>query len=178
VIVFLNGAFGIGKTSVANHLRRRLPDSAIFDPEHVGFVLQRLPRWVPLAGRGTDDFQDLPLWRRASVRGIALVRRFRGTVLVPMAFTNLAYLDELLSGARVADPCVRHFCLTAPLDVVERRLAGRGGVTAWQRRRAAECCAAHGDAAFAEHVETARRTADEVAGEIASRLRAMPAGRG
>jgi hypothetical protein len=36
----LNGAaFRIGKTTVARHLGARLPESAIFDPEIVGFVL-------------------------------------------------------------------------------------------------------------------------------------------
>ena len=35
MIVFLNGAFGIGKTSVARQLRRQIAGSAIFDPELV-----------------------------------------------------------------------------------------------------------------------------------------------
>ena len=125
VIVFLNGSFGIGKSTVARHLRDRLPGSAIFDPELVGAVLWRLPGFVPLAGRGTDDYQDLPAWRRLSIRGIRLTRRRRDTVIVPMAFTNLAYLREFQEGARAADPDVRHFCLTAPYEVVRARLAPR-----------------------------------------------------
>jgi predicted kinase len=169
VIVLLNGAFGIGKSTVARHLRERLPGSAIFDPELVGFVLQRLPTFVPLAGRGTDDFQDLPAWRRLSVRGIRLVRRRRETVIVPMAFTNLAYLRELQDGARAVDPDVRHFCLTAPYEVVKARLASRGP-NAWVLRRAAECCLAHGRPEFEERVPTEVLPAEAVAAEIVRRL--------
>src|SRR5262245_34527143 len=166
MIVLLNGAFGIGKTTVARALRARVRGSAIYDPELVGIVLKRLPRWVPLAGRGTDDFQDLALWRRASVVGIRAVRALRPIVVVPMAFSRVDYLDEIRAGGRRYDADVRHFCLRAPLATVEARLAARGGVTEWQRRRAAECCAAHLERAFAEAVETEGRTADEVAAAI------------
>jgi hypothetical protein len=169
VILFLNGAFGIGKSTVARHLRDRLPGSAIFDPELVGFVLQRLPSFVPLAGRRTDDFQDLPAWRRLSVRGIRLARWRHETVIVPMAFTNLAYLRELTEGARRFDADVRHFCLTAPLDVVRVRLAPRPP-TPWMLRRAAECCAAHGRVEFDERVATETLSAEAVAGEIHRRI--------
>ena len=165
----MNGAFGIGKTTVARELRRRRPGSAIYDPEWAGLILQRLPRFVRLEGRGTDDFQDLPLWRRTSLRGIRATRLLRSTVIVPMAFSNLAYLTELLAGVRRFDPRVRHFCLTAPFEVVRARLERRG-ITAWQLRRAAECCAAHRAPEFAEHVATEARDAEDVAAEIDMRL--------
>jgi hypothetical protein len=169
LIVFVNGAFGIGKTTVAARLRERVPGSAIFDPERLGYVLRRLPGWVPLEGRGTDDYQDLPLWRRGSVRGIRLVRAFRPVVIVPMAFSNPGTLQEFVSGVRRFDPAVRHFCLTAPLAVVRERLERRGP-TEWMLRRAAECCAAHRSAEFSEHIATERLTAEQVAAEIEARM--------
>ncbi|MEY4582409.1 MAG: hypothetical protein RL701_7112, partial [Pseudomonadota bacterium] len=71
-VILINGSFGVGKTTVARVLRRLLPGSRIYDPEQLGFVLQRLARWLPLRGRGTDDFQDLVLWRRSVAFGICL----------------------------------------------------------------------------------------------------------
>jgi hypothetical protein len=65
---------------------------------------------------------------------------------------------------------VRHFCLTAPLEVVNARLRGRGDAGAWELRRAAECCAAHAAPFFAEQVPTEDRTPDEIAGAIAARI--------
>src|SRR5437667_342963 len=54
MLIFLNGAFGIGKSTVARDVRRQLPKTVIFDPERIGFVLRRLPRWLPLMGRDTQ----------------------------------------------------------------------------------------------------------------------------
>ena len=176
MIVLLNGAFGIGKTTVARLLVRELPDAALFDPEHIGFVLRRLPSIFPLRGRGTDDFQDLPAWRSLTVRGARLVRALRSTVVVPMAFDRLDYLGEIRTGIATADSDVRHFCLTAPLATVHARLQKRGAHAgdpraAWMYRRASECVAAHADAAFAVHVPTEGLSAEDVVGRIVDHLR-------
>jgi hypothetical protein len=164
VIVWINGPFGVGKTTLTKELCRRDPKARAFDPERIGWVLQRT---VGLLRPG--DYQDLPAWRRLSVRGIRLARRRRETVIVPMAFTNLAYLRELQDGARTADQDVRHFCLTAPYEVVRARLAPRG-YNAWVLRRAAECCLAHGRPEFDERIPTEVHSAEAVAAEIARRL--------
>ena len=173
MIVLLNGAFGVGKTSVAAELRRQLPGSAVFDPEHVGWVLRRLPRWIPFDGADTDDYQDMPAWRRWSVRGAVAVRRFRRTVVVPMAFTNAAYLSEVTTGLLLRDPDLHVFCLRAPLAVVHARLDGRGhDAGPWVRRRAAECVEAHrdGDPAYGEPVDTEGRSPAEIAADIRARV--------
>ena len=102
MVIFVNGAFGVGKTTVARLLCARLPQSAVFDPEPIGVVLSRAGmQW--LLGKRTGDFRDLALWRHVRVRGIRLMRRFRQTVIVPMAFSNASYLREFLSYARRCD---------------------------------------------------------------------------
>lgn len=170
MVVLLNGAFGVGKTTVARKLVRLLPGSLLFDPEVIGFVLRRLPAFVPLRGRGTADYQDLALWRSLTVALGRSCLRLRPTVIVPMAFSNRAYLAEIRDGLRGRRERVLHFCLTAPLHVVEARLRARQA-EAWCFRRAAECCAAHEDPFFAEQVQTEDRSPDEVAEVIAATLR-------
>lgn len=54
--IWINGAFGAGKTQTAFELRRRLVDAHVADPELLGFALQRT---LPPAAR--TDFQDLAL---------------------------------------------------------------------------------------------------------------------
>jgi hypothetical protein len=53
MIIWLNGGFAAGKTTLAEELRRRIPDAVVYDPEDVGLMLWR---WLG----PTDDFQDLP----------------------------------------------------------------------------------------------------------------------
>jgi thymidylate kinase len=59
MIIWVNGAFAAGKTTLAQELERRLPEAMPFDPEYVGYILSK---WVPPAGSG--DYQDIPLWRK------------------------------------------------------------------------------------------------------------------
>jgi hypothetical protein len=39
MIIWINGAFGAGKTTLAEELQRRLPEAMPFDPEYVGYTL-------------------------------------------------------------------------------------------------------------------------------------------
>ena len=175
MVILLNGSFGVGKTTVARLLRQRIEGSAICDPEMVGYVLQRLPTWAPLRGRHTGDFQDMPAWRAGTLTSIRATRLIRRTVIVPMAFTNPAYLAEIRTGIQRFDLQVRHFCLVAPLEIVQARLLKRGvdastADGAWAFRRASDCCAVHPRPEFAEHVPAVSSSAEVIAAEILSRL--------
>ena len=39
VIIWVNGGFGAGKTTLAGKLHRRLPDAVVYDSEDVGLML-------------------------------------------------------------------------------------------------------------------------------------------
>ena len=163
MILFLNGAFGAGKTTVARALVKRLPRAVLFDPELAGIALQRIGR--------VGDFQDLRLWRRLTIIGIRIARLFAKNVVVPMAFSNAEYLREIRDGVARFDDDVRHVCLVAPYDVVLARLRQRGA-GAWEERRARECCEAHVRPEFAEQID-ATRAVGEIVEEIV-RARAEP----
>lgn len=36
MIIWLNGPFGVGKTTLANLLHQEIPDSILYDPEYLG----------------------------------------------------------------------------------------------------------------------------------------------
>jgi hypothetical protein len=157
VILLLDGAFGIGKTTVARLVVARLPRAVLFDPELIGIALQRVVR--------VDDFQDLRAWRRLTVASLRATRLLWPNIVVPMAFSNAQYLREISDGIRRFEPRVHHVCLTAPLDVVNERLRGRGAEP-WAYRRAAECCIAHRQSAFDVRLPTEGRTPEAVAAEV------------
>ena len=59
MIVWINGPFGVGKSTTSGLLAAAWPQAIEFDPEVLGYVLRR---WQP-DGLQIDDFQDLSVWR-------------------------------------------------------------------------------------------------------------------
>jgi predicted kinase len=70
-VLLLNGAFGVGKSTVARELAAVIPRARVFDPERIGWWLRRLPAWFPGSAAALCDYQDSVLWRRMTVRGTA-----------------------------------------------------------------------------------------------------------
>jgi hypothetical protein len=163
VIVWINGAFGAGKTTVARALVARWRGAMLFDPEIVGFVLGRLPP------HHRGDFQDLPSWRRWTVRLVGLATRVRPHIVVPMTLVNRDYFQEVVETLR-ARHHVRHFTLIAPPEVLRERLRARGSGGGWGEQQIERCTTALTAPAFAEHIPTAGRALDAIVAEIAAGL--------
>ena len=103
MILMINGSFGVGKTTIAKLLRGSLPGSAIYDPEWIGFFFRRLPKWIKLNGSGSDDYQDIALWRRSTVAGVRLFRLFvPGPVIVPWLSAVVTILMKLSGGSKLS----------------------------------------------------------------------------
>ena len=118
MIVWLNGPFGAGKTTLADRLRLRKPDLLVFDPEEIGFVVKAI---VPPAASG--DYQDLPLWRTLTIAALAELRRhYRQDIVVPMTLVRPDYLDELLGGARRIDDELLHVFLDLDAELLRDRI--------------------------------------------------------
>jgi hypothetical protein len=163
VIVWINGPFGVGKSTVAALLNEAWPEATLFDPEYLGFLLRR---WQP-AGAVVRDFQDLSVWRRL-VRETAtgLVRNFGRPLVVPMTLLRPAYFDEIVGGIRAEGVAVHHFCLVAGRDDVLRRTAERGDPTEWAERKYDEYASSMGDERFAEHLDAVALDAAALAAKI------------
>jgi hypothetical protein len=166
VIVWINGAFGAGKTQVAHELRRRLGRGWVADPELVGFGLHRM-----LPSRLRTDFQDEPAWR-LGVRDALHRLDAAGVdpVLVPMTLVVDAYADEILDGLRHGGHDVRHVTLVASPATLRRRLRSRGPRDTWARAQIERCTTALVAARFARHVPTDGRGVDDVVEDVARGL--------
>ncbi|MFE9747614.1 AAA family ATPase [Saccharothrix saharensis] len=118
MIVWINGAFGAGKTTLAEELRRRLPDALSFDPEHIGLLLRMSAPPPP-----TGDFQDLPAWRRLTAEFAATLHREYGQhVITPMTLVEQAYREEVFKHLAAADVPLLHVFLDVPADELRRRI--------------------------------------------------------
>lgn len=121
MIIWLNGAFGAGKTQTAYELHRRLPNSYVYDPENAGFFIRdNLP-----PGLERSDFQDFLMWRSFNREMLDYIAsRYDGHIIVPMTVTKRAYYDDM-AGALSQRHEVRHFILWAGRETLKKRLASR-----------------------------------------------------
>jgi predicted kinase len=119
VIIWLNGGFGAGKTTLAEELHRRLPDAVVYDPEDVGLMLWK---WM----RPDGDFQHLPSWRELVVAAALSLRRHHAdTLIVPMTLIRDDYRAEILGGLAAAGEEVLHVFLELDAGVLRQRLNAR-----------------------------------------------------
>lgn len=171
MIIMLNGAFGVGKTTTAKQLAAELPNAMIYDPEIIGFFIKRLYKVVPL-GKDTGDYQDLAIWRKLTVITAWLLRlRSRRTLIVPMTLAWPIYFREISSGLRRVDPDLHHFCLTAPLPTIEQRLLARGEEPgSWVFQQMQRCVTTLATPEYALHIDTDRHDVADVVRIIRTRV--------
>ncbi|MEV0172113.1 NUDIX domain-containing protein [Streptomyces sp. NPDC050803] len=124
MIVWINGAFGAGKTTAARELIDLIPNSTLFDPEVIGGALTQLLPPKHLAEVG--DFQDLPIWRRLVIdTAAAMLAELGGTLVVPMTLLRQEYRDEIFGGLAARRITVRHILLTPAETILRERIAHR-----------------------------------------------------
>jgi hypothetical protein len=177
-IVWINGAFGSGKTTLTGELHRRRPDALVYDPEQIGYVLREIVN-VP-----TGNFQDLPLWRsQAAALAVGLAEQYLRPVFVPMTLVRPQYVDEIFGILRRSGLVVHHFFLKVPPEELIRRIDDRevaGGdpereaaARAWCKEQIASCVAAldtlPGDTVLLDGEQPTAALAEDVLARITPR---------
>ncbi|WP_058301965.1 AAA family ATPase [Gorillibacterium timonense] len=168
MIIWINRAFGSGKTQTAYELKRRLPGSMVYDPEVAGYFLQKM---IPKQA-AEEDFQDYPMWREVTYSTLSYLNRsFKGVILVPMTLTEPLYFWETVGRLRKEGAEVHHVTLLASRETLQKRLKNRGdGAKSWPAHQIDRCIEALGSDLFADHLETDLLTLEETAEAIATRL--------
>ncbi len=173
MILWINGAFGAGKTTTARRLVEAIPGARLFDPEYVGFLLREFVD-VP-----TGDFQDLWLWRSLTVHTLAgLAAEHGDRWVVPMALLNRTYRTEIFSGLRDRGLAVRQVALVVPESTLRARIDPDAthpeNARLWRQRHAA-LAVAEFDGIAQREADTAEIDAtaptDEVTGSVLAWLR-------
>lgn len=118
MIVWINGAFGVGKTTAARRMRELEPAWRLFDPEYVGYLLRAL-----LDGVAFDDFQDLPGWR-SLVPAVAheVIMHTGDDLIAVQTVLRRDYWQELRAGFADRAIAVKHVLLDAEADTLRDRI--------------------------------------------------------
>jgi len=168
MIVFINGTFGVGKTTLAERLVKAMPKSILFDPEGIGTAVQNILE--PFEKH--DDFQHYPEWRKLTIETARqIIKRHKRDLVIPMTIWRSEYFTEVTDGLKKLDPDFRHFSLLASIDIVYDRLQARGiKKGSWAHKQAVKAVPALELPLFAEHVRTDRISANKVGDYILSTL--------
>ncbi|MCP9486254.1 MAG: ATP-binding protein [Gaiellaceae bacterium MAG52_C11] len=167
MIVWINGPFGVGKTSVARELAVRLPGALVFDPELIGtFVRGLLPDELQAA-----DFQDIALWRELT-RHVAesISTMYDRPLVIPMTLVVRDYFIEIVGSLQRSGIDVRHFTLLASRECILERHRGRADYQEWGEQQLDRCLLALHEPAFGAHLDTEGKSPARIAGEIVAGL--------
>ncbi|MCY7782939.1 MULTISPECIES: tunicamycin resistance ATP-binding TmrB [unclassified Bacillus (in: firmicutes)] len=167
MIIWINGAFGSGKTQTAFELHRRLKPSYVYDPEKMGFAMRSM---IP-PEIAEDDFQSYPLWRTFNYSLLAsLTDTYRGIIIVPMTIVHPEYFNEIIGRLRQDGRTVHHFTLMASKETLLKRLRTRAeGKNSWAAKQIDRCIEGLSSPIFADHIETDSLSIQDAAEAIAAR---------
>lgn len=174
MIIMINGAFGVGKTSVANEIVKKIKRSIIYDPEEIGLYLrQNIPTNVFSEDEKTGDFQDIAIWK-SMVVGIAeeIKKQYNCNLVVPMTIRKTEYFQYILRGFKNIDKDTHHFCLTASIEMIHKRLTNRGDlVGSWAFQQTEKCLDAFTTDDYKYYINTENMEIYEVVENILEMIR-------
>ena len=158
MIIWINGSFGVGKTSTAELLKNELDKSVIYDPEEIGGFLSNM------FNHEKDDFQDYELWRTLNSDILKYMCSIYEFVIVPMTITDKDYYDEIVSKLIADGIKINHFILNASRENIIKRLDSRKDSTEWAYNQVDRCIKAFEENKFnAKIIDTDNMTIEEVA---------------
>lgn len=167
MIIWLNGAFGSGKTTCAFELNRRLSNSFVYDPENIGyFILNNTPKNIQ-----KPDFQDYGQWRVFNYEMLKYIAtEYSGIIIVPMTINNHQYYEEIIQRLIDEGIIIKHYILYANKEIILKRLNKRleRGET-WTKSQIDWCIEAFDTEITEEKIITDNKSIDYVVEEIAKR---------
>lgn len=164
-IIWINGPFGIGKSTVAQALQERLPGSFVFDPEEMGAALKKLtPKF-------SGETQAHPMWIPLMLDALQYAaKEADGPLIVPVTIADVARHRRLMSGLQARGLDVKHFTLMTTKDAVQAGLRRRQGQTVLDEAEVEQRLSDFQGEQFQVHVSASDRTPNAVAEEIASQV--------
>ncbi len=169
MILFINGAFGAGKTTVANLLVRAIPNTMLYDPEEIGLALRTI--LDPIEHH--DDFQHYPEWRTLTIETAKQIKhRHNRHLIIPMTIWRPEYFMEVTEGLKRIDSDFRHFCLTVSEETIYNRLNTRGEQKpgSWAHQQAPQAVTSLASPLFEKHLDAEKSSPEELTRIILSEI--------
>lgn len=124
MIIWVNGAFGAGKSSAAREMLDLIPESHLFEPEVLGGCLRQMLPEKRL--QEITDYQELAIWRRLVVEtAAALLQEVGGVLVTPMTLLSQDHRDEIFGGLAARGIQIRHVLLDTGETILRERIRTR-----------------------------------------------------
>lgn len=167
MIYWINGAYGVGKTTVAVQLKGLLRNAHIFDPELVGNgIRDNYPEAL-----FRDTFEQYPLWLELNYKLLKdLSEKHDGDIIAPMTLLREESYEAIIKKLVDSRIDVRYIWLDADAETLRYRMVdlGREKPDSWCVAHIPACLDAQAVDRHAIHVDTIGKTPDEIAAEIAA----------
>lgn len=161
MIIWINGSFGVGKTTVAEKLKEKIDKSIIYDPEKIGMFLSSTLLTKE------NDFQDYKLWRTINYEMLKNLYTEFEVIIVPMTITNLQYYNEIVGRLERDGINIKHFILIASKENIISRLNARDNSTKWAYMQVDRCDKAFKDDCLkGQKIDTNNKSVDEVCNNL------------
>ena len=165
MILWINGAFGSGKSSVAEAINKKVHKSFIYDPEQVGYFLwDNFPNELKRKG----NFQHMAIWREFNYKILKYINEnYDGTIIVPMTIYIKQYYDEIIGNLINDGVSIKHYILSATKQTIIERLVQRGASDiGWEAQHIEACLNAFNADISDEKIHTDDKPIDEIAAKI------------
>lgn len=164
MIIWINGPYGVGKTTLAEELSKRNKKSFIFDAEAVGNAIRdNMPEEF-----FKDTFEEFPLWAetcRKLLKNLDAV--YDGDIFVPMTLLLPESVFEIIEKLRNEGVKVCHIILEADEKTLFERIVARGEEEdCWCVQNIGRCFLAQKNMPFDLRINSMGKTPEEIAKEI------------
>lgn len=132
MVYWINGPYGVGKSTVAEVLQKELPKAHIFDAEEVGNAIRDN---FPEESKYSIIFEGYSLWRETNYKLLKeIYERYDGDIIVPMTLTLPESYEEIIKCLMDSDIKVKYVILDADYMTIHDR------IIAGERKRDAGAC--------------------------------------
>lgn len=165
MIYWINGSYGVGKTTIAEALVKKLKKAYIFDLEAVGnAVRDNHPQELIFS----YIFEDYELWRKYNYELLKdISSKYDGDIVVPMTLVRKESYNDIIKKLKDDNIKVGYFFLDGDYQTIHDRILKRGeSEEAWCMKNVKMCIEAQNNDLNATHINTVNRTPEEIVKEI------------
>ena len=165
MIIWINGAYGVGKTTIAELLKNDFHPSFVFDPELVGNgIRDNYPEELFY-----ETFEQYDIWLNTCYELLKDIHsRYNGTIIVPMTLLFDKSYEWIIKRLIDDGIDVRYIFLDADHDTLYKRMVetGREEKDGWCVNHINVCLERQKSDDKTIHINTVNRTPIEIVNDI------------